>query len=70
LLPLSVDEFLCRFLLHILPQGFVRIRHFGFLATGGVPRFCRFAFSCWAQPKSRSWTTRERNIATRLKAET
>src|SRR5690349_1652513 len=33
LLSLSVDEFLCRFLLHILPQGFVRIRHFGFLAN-------------------------------------
>jgi hypothetical protein len=33
LLPLSVDEFLCRFLLHILPQGFVRIRNFGFLAN-------------------------------------
>jgi hypothetical protein len=32
-LALSVDEFLCRFLLHILPQGFVRIRHFGFLAN-------------------------------------
>ena len=31
--PLSVDEFLCRFLLHILPQGFVRIRNFGFLAN-------------------------------------
>jgi Putative transposase/Transposase zinc-binding domain len=30
---LSVDEFLRRFLLHILPQGFVRIRHFGFLAN-------------------------------------
>ncbi|HEY6126747.1 MAG TPA: IS91 family transposase [Candidatus Acidoferrum sp.] len=33
LLPLSVNEFLGRFLLHILPQGFVRIRHFGFLAN-------------------------------------
>src|SRR5580704_6307504 len=33
LLPLSVNEFLCRFLLHILPQGFVRIRNFGFLAN-------------------------------------
>jgi len=30
---LSVDKFLRRFLLHILPKGFVRIRHFGFLAT-------------------------------------
>src|SRR5215468_7981980 len=33
LLSLSVDEFLRRFLLHILPRGFVRIRHFGFLAN-------------------------------------
>jgi hypothetical protein len=31
-LTLSLDKFLCRFLLHILPKGFVRIRHFGFLA--------------------------------------
>jgi hypothetical protein len=30
---LSLDKFLCRFLLHILPQGFVRIRNFGFLAN-------------------------------------
>jgi hypothetical protein len=33
LMTLAVDEFLRRFLLHILPQGFVRIRHFGFLAN-------------------------------------
>jgi hypothetical protein len=33
LLTLSLDEFLRRFLLHILPQGFVRIRHFGLLAN-------------------------------------
>jgi hypothetical protein len=33
LLPLSVDEFLNRFLLHLLPPGFVRIRYFGFLAN-------------------------------------
>ena len=33
LLPLSVNEFLSRFLLYILPQGFVRIRNFGFLAN-------------------------------------
>jgi len=30
---LSLDEFLRRFLLHLLPKGFVRIRHFGFLAS-------------------------------------
>jgi hypothetical protein len=29
LMSLQVDEFLRRFLLHVLPKGFVRIRHFG-----------------------------------------
>jgi hypothetical protein len=29
----SADEFLRRFLLHVLPKGFVRIRFFGFLAN-------------------------------------
>jgi hypothetical protein len=29
----SADEFLRRFLLHVLPKGLVRIRHFGFLAN-------------------------------------
>jgi len=30
---LALDEFLRRFLLHLLPDRFVRIRHFGFLAN-------------------------------------
>jgi len=30
---LSAIEFIGRFLLHVLPKGFVRIRHFGFLAN-------------------------------------
>jgi len=33
LLTLSLDDFLRRFLLHLLPKGFVRIRNFGFLAN-------------------------------------
>jgi Putative transposase/Transposase zinc-binding domain len=33
LMSLHVNEFLRRFLLHVLPPGFVRIRHFGFLST-------------------------------------
>jgi Putative transposase/Transposase zinc-binding domain len=33
LMSLAVDEFLRRFLLHLLPPGFVRIRNFGFLAN-------------------------------------
>jgi putative transposase/transposase-like zinc-binding protein len=34
---LKAAEFIRRFLLHVLPSGFVRIRHFGFLAN----RVCR-----------------------------
>ena len=30
---LSAEEFIRRFLLHVLPQGLVRIRHFGFMAN-------------------------------------
>ena len=33
LMTLAVEEFLRRFLLHLLPLGFVRIRNFGFLAN-------------------------------------
>jgi hypothetical protein len=29
----TAEEFLRRFLLHVLPRGFVRIRHFGFWAA-------------------------------------
>jgi Putative transposase/Transposase zinc-binding domain len=35
IMPLAAEEFLRRFLLHVLPGGFVRIRHFGFLANRG-----------------------------------
>jgi hypothetical protein len=38
---LTATEFLRRFFLHVLPKGFVRIRHFGFLAN-------RFRASCLA----------------------
>ena len=30
---LPAAEFIRRFLLHVLPNGFVRVRHFGFLAN-------------------------------------
>src|SRR5437899_3381947 len=33
LMTIVLDEFLRRFLLHLLPEGFVRIRNFGFLAN-------------------------------------
>ena len=47
-LTLDVDEFLRRFLRHVLPKRFVRIRYFGFLAsrcrTRGLPQ-CRQALA-------------------------
>jgi Putative transposase/Transposase zinc-binding domain len=36
ILRLTVDEFLRRFLLHVLPKRFVRIRHYGLLASRNV----------------------------------
>jgi len=41
---LPVEEFIRRFLLHVLPNGFVKARHFGFLANRGRRdnvRLCR-----------------------------
>jgi len=53
LMTLSLDEFLRRFLLHLLPKGFVRIRHFGFLAnrrrTQLLP-LCLAALNCRSAP--------------------
>src|SRR6516225_2259800 len=44
LMTLSADEFLRRFLLHILPKGFVRIRNFGFLANRKRAKFLPLCF--------------------------
>jgi Putative transposase/Transposase zinc-binding domain len=46
LLTLSLDEFLRRFLLHILPKGFVRIRNFGFLANCKRATLLPLCFHC------------------------
>ena len=35
LMTLDVDEFIRRFLIHVLPDGFHRIRHYGLFANGG-----------------------------------
>ncbi len=37
LVQLPAEEFLDRFLLHVLPDGFVRIRHYGLLAARNLP---------------------------------
>ena len=52
---LSADEFLRRFLLHILPRGFTRIRHFGILANRSRREFvplCRELLADATPPRS------------------
>jgi hypothetical protein len=49
---LTATEFLRRFFLHVLPKGFVRIRHFGFLAN--CCRVSRLALSQQLLPFSSS----------------
>jgi hypothetical protein len=48
---LSGVEFLRRFALHILPHGFVRIRHYGFLASRNKPIDLNIAKERLSQPK-------------------
>ena len=47
LMTVTAEEFLRRFLLHVLPHGFVRIRFFGFLANRAVVNhYSRCARNC------------------------
>lgn len=48
---LPVDEFLRRFLLHLLPRGFVRIRNFGFLANRQRSALLPLCFRLLRSPK-------------------
>ena len=53
LMRLALDEFLRRFFLHVLPRGFVRIRHFGFFAHRRA-RDVTTAMLCPAEPDGRT----------------
>ena len=56
---LTADEFLRRFLLHVLPRGFVRIRHFGFLSArrrGQLITVCRQLLAEVTRPRSPTQT--------------
>jgi len=44
---LAAEEFIRRFLLHALPDGFHRIRHYGFLANRQRATSSRSAVNCW-----------------------
>ncbi len=50
-LSLPLAEFTRRFLLHVLPKGFVRIRHYGFLANGCRARLLSSCRQALGQPE-------------------
>jgi hypothetical protein len=55
LMRLPLEEFLRRFFLHVLPRGFVRIRHFGFFAhrrRGALLPLCFALLSRTGEPKT------------------
>jgi hypothetical protein len=43
-------EFMRRFLQHVLPHGFVKVRHFGLLAAGNVNTKLAAAHACFERP--------------------
>jgi hypothetical protein len=51
---LAVPEFIRRFLLHVLPSGFHRIRHYGLFANGGRARNIALARELLAMPAPES----------------
>jgi hypothetical protein len=49
-LTLDADECIRRFLLHVLPHGFMRLRHYGFLANRHKARTLRRCRTLLGQP--------------------
>ncbi len=54
LMTVSLDEFLRRFLLHLLPKGFVRIRNFGFLANRRRATLLPLGFQLLGAPQAQA----------------
>ena len=48
---LSTDEFMRRFLLHVLPDGFHRIRHYGLFANAARKANVEMARRCWRRQR-------------------
>jgi Putative transposase/Transposase zinc-binding domain len=61
LMTLHVSEFLRRFLLHVLPPRFVRIRHFGFLSTRNRSTLLPLCFRLLGEPTATSTAATPRN---------
>lgn len=61
ILSLEAPDFVQRFLLHVLPRGFVRVRHFGLQANGCRSRLIarvRQAAPCTRTPTARQYPSR------------
>jgi hypothetical protein len=58
---LAVDEFIRRFLIHVLPSGFHRIRHYGLFANGGRAENIARARQLLNVPPTQSQTRAERS---------
>jgi len=56
---LATDEFIRRFLLHVLPRGIHRIRHYGLLASAGARPASRVPVNYWAKRCRRSRSRRQ-----------
>ena len=53
---LGADEFIRRFLMHVLPPGFTKIRHYGFLSSRGKQeklRVCKIQTGTSLFPKEK-----------------
>ena len=62
---LPTDEFIRRFLIHVLPSGFHRIRHTGFLANGiRRDRIAKIRRLLDAEPQSNKTTVETDNNET------
>ena len=62
---LAPDEFIRRFLLHVLPKGFHRIRHYGLLASAGRKANIARARELIAAPEPEAATQRNRQCRCR-----
>jgi hypothetical protein len=60
---LATDEFIRRFLLHVLPREFHRIRHYGLLSSSARKDSLRSPASCWVSP-CRPWQSSQTNLPT------
>ena len=56
---LDAEEFIRRFLQHVLPKGFVKVRYYGFFSSGNRPRLRRVRQLLGANP---NWEQEEKPI--------